>query len=71
MPVKRVRNSAPAGSGEAGRRWLKRVLMGACVGGIRRTRRPDEMVGQSLHLATKNWIDKANRKQIRERLFQN
>ena len=46
MPVKRVRTSVAAGSGEGGRRWLKRFRMGTWVGGIRRTRRPDEMVGQ-------------------------
>ena len=46
MPVKRVRNSVAAGSEEGGRRWLKRFLMGVWVGGMRRTRRPDEMVGQ-------------------------
>ena len=58
MPVKRVRNSVAAGSGEGGRRWLNRFRMGAWVGGMRRTRRPDEMMGQSLHLGTKtlHWV---------------
>ena len=45
VPVRRVRNSVAAGSGKGGRRWLKRFRMGAWVGGIRRTRRPDEIVG--------------------------
>ena len=53
MPVKRVRNSLAAGSEEGGRRWLKRFRMGAWVGGMRRTRRPDEMVGQSPYSGTK------------------
>lgn len=53
MPVKRVRNSVAAGSVEAGRRWLKRFRMGTWVGGMRRTRRPDEMVGQSPYFGTK------------------
>lgn len=47
VPVKRVRNSVAAASGKGGRRWLNRVLMGAWLGGMRRTRRPDEMVDQS------------------------
>ena len=52
MPVKRVRNSVAAGSGKGGRRWLKRFRIGALVGGMRRTRRPDKVVGQSQYLGT-------------------
>lgn len=39
-PVRRVRNSDSAREGEGARRWLKRVRIGAWVGGMRRTRRP-------------------------------
>ena len=53
MPVKRVRNSLAAGSEEGVSRWLKRLRMGAWVGVMRRTRRPDEMVGQSPYSGTK------------------
>lgn len=40
VPVRRVRNSDSARVGVGERRWLKRVRMGAWVGGMRRTRRP-------------------------------
>ena len=42
VPVRRVINSDSASEGDEGRRWLKRVRIGAWVGGIRRTRRPME-----------------------------
>lgn len=40
MPVRSVKNSDDASSGEAGRRWLKKLRMGAFEAGINRTRRP-------------------------------
>ena len=40
VPSRRVKNSDWARPGEDGRRWLKRVRIGAWVGGMRRTRRP-------------------------------
>lgn len=42
VPVRSVINSDSASEGDEGRRWLKRVRIGAWVGGIRRTRRPVE-----------------------------
>lgn len=42
VPVRRVKNSDSASEGEEGRRWLKRVRIGAWVGGMMRTRRPME-----------------------------
>jgi len=44
VPVKRVRNSAAAGSGNGGRRWLKRLRTLMWVGGMRRTRRPEKVI---------------------------
>ena len=43
---------------------MKRFLMGAWVGvgGIRRTRRPDEMVGQSQYFETETRIGNLNEK---------
>lgn len=43
VPSRRVKNSDWARLGEDGRRWLKRVRIGAWVGGMRRTRRPAKL----------------------------
>ena len=58
VPVSRVWNSLEASTGSGGRRWLKRVRMGAWVGGMRRTSLPTafELVrGKEQSLVDKFW----------------